>query len=474
MSSRLVLGWSSVVRALVEQGPSDGLYLLGDHPGIDFATDRGLRTTRGDPTNPDDLTAVSDAVRGIFISPAQPTRAVAIAQAVETAFPATPTVAHATQLSTEQRRVLSRTVDTLIDAPTVLADTVSDHLQGPPTGPALRLRRALLGFDGELAIVTHANPDPDAIGSALALAEIAQTYDCPATIYYAGTISHQENRAMVNLLDIDLVELSLEALDTAAGIALVDHGRPGVNDSLPRDLSVDIIIDHHPQQGPNVGQVTDRRSNVGATSTILTEYFTQLSIRPQTETATALLYGIQTDTDDFRRISSPVDFEAAGRLYELADYGVLDRIESPTISPETFETIAAAIDNRQQYGSILVSNVGDLADRDAIAQAADRLLELDGVTTTLVCGLQDEMIYCSARGRGSDLDLGSVLDRAFSAVGAAGGHSDMAGAQIEAGVLLADMAAADHVMITNVIVDRFLETIDATTSVPVESNRETA
>lgn len=467
MSARLVLGWGPVARVLFSRADSDSLYLLGEHPGVDRAIDRGIMAKRGDPTDPAVLETVPAGVQSVFIGPQQPRQAVAIARAVESVFPELPTVAYASEPTPPQRKTLTAAVDTLIDSEAVVGDAVTDHAQGPPTEPAVRLRRVLLDLAGELAIVTHANPDPDAIASARGLAELANTYGCTATVYYAGAINHQENRAMVNLLDIDLVELSLDAIDDAAGIALVDHGRPGVNDSLPRDLAVDVVVDHHPQRGPNVGRVTDRRSDVGATSTILTQYFKRLSAEPTTETATALLYGIRTDTDDFRRITATVDFEAVQWLYDRADHGVLDRIESPTISRETFETIADAIDNRTRYGSILVSNVGTLADRDAIAQAADRLLDLDGVDTTLVCGLQDETIYCSARSRGSDIDLGSVLDRAFSAVGAAGGHSDMAGAQIEAGVLLADPDGADQTTITDMVVARFLETIEMTTSKPV-------
>lgn len=473
MPMRLVLGWSPVVRAVIDQAAREEIYVIGDHPGVDRATDHGILGVRADPTNQTVLEDIHTQVTSVLICPQRPQQAITIARTVDRIFPETPTVAAPTQLSAKLRSHLSEYVDTVIDASSVVGERFYGASEGTPAEPAARVRRTLLDLDGNLAIVTHANPDPDAIASALGLATLAGSYNCPATIYYSGTITHQENRAMVNLLDIDLNELSLDAVSQAAGIALVDHGRPGANDSLPRDLTVDIVIDHHPERGPTTGRVVDRRSDVGATSTILTQYFSRLSVSLPTQVATALLYGIRTDTDDFRRSTSSADLEATKLLYERADHGILDRIESPTISPETFETIAAAIANRRQHGSILISNVGELTDRDALAQSADRLLELRGVNTTLVCGLQDGMIYCSARSRGTEFDLGEVLHRAFSAVGAAGGHNNMAGAQIEAGVLLAEGDNTQHDIITDIVADRFFETLTATTATQFpESQRD--
>jgi len=68
-----------------------------------------------------------------------------------------------------------------------------------------RLARWLKGIrDKKLAIVIHDNPDPDAISSGLALKEIAKSLGVEANILYHGRIGHQENKAFVNLLGIDL------------------------------------------------------------------------------------------------------------------------------------------------------------------------------------------------------------------------------------------------------------------------------
>lgn len=240
---------------------------------------------------------------------------------------------------------------------------------------------------------------------------------------------------MVNLLDLDLRSFDEIELDDYGGVALVDHSRAGINDSLPEEYPVDIVIDHHPPRGPVAGAFIDVRPEVGATSTLLTEYFDRLGIEPDRSLATALLYGIRIDTKDFTRATAITDFEAAASLLPHADESTLRRVETPSMSPETLRVLARAIEGRDVRGSIVASCVGEITDRDTLAQAADRLLDMDEITVTLVYGYMDGVIYASARARGTDLDVGELLREALDPVGSAGGHATMAGAQVPLGIL---------------------------------------
>lgn len=54
--------------------------------------------------------------------------------------------------------------------------------------------------------------------------------------------------------------------------------------------------------------------------------------------------------------------------------------------------------NRRIYKNVIVSNVGFITNRDAIAESADFLLHLEGgITTVLVFGIVDDRIEMSAR-----------------------------------------------------------------------------
>jgi nanoRNase/pAp phosphatase (c-di-AMP/oligoRNAs hydrolase) len=278
----------------------------------------------------------------------------------------------------------------------------------------------------------------------VALQRLAESFGVTAEVCYYGRITHQENRAFVNLLEFDLTRLDDGAdLSPYGSFALVDHSQPGVNDQLPAETVVDIVIDHHPPRAPIDARFVDLRSELGATSTLMAEYLRKFGLTPDVAVATGLLFGIRVDTDDFSRETAVGDFEAAAYLLPWADVGALERIESPSISGETFEVIAAAISNREERGSVVTTYVGEIQDRDALAQAADRLLMMEGVSTTVVYGVMDGVIYVSGRARGTGLDLGETLRDAFDQIGSAGGHADMAGAQIQMADTTLD-PEADH------------------------------
>jgi nanoRNase/pAp phosphatase (c-di-AMP/oligoRNAs hydrolase) len=200
----------------------------------------------------------------------------------------------------------------------------------------------------------------------------------------------------------------------------------------------------------------------------MADHLRRLGLRFDSAVASALLYGIRIDTDDFSREVSEADFEAAATLLDRVDYEVLQQVESPSMTMDTIETIGRAIENRTVEAGILTSYVRHINDRDALAQAADLLLTMKGVTTTLVFGMvesedDDDIVYVSARSRGADLDLGEALRDAFGQIGSAGGHADMAGAQIPLKSLWAFPVSSEethHDIVEAVIAERFTETVD--------------
>jgi nanoRNase/pAp phosphatase (c-di-AMP/oligoRNAs hydrolase) len=208
---------------------------------------------------------------------------------------------------------------------------------------------------------------------------------------------------------------------------------------------------------------------VGATSTLLTEYLRRLRITPDLTVATALLFGIRVDTNDFSREVSVADFEAAAFLCPHVDHSLLERVETPSMSPEVVDTLARAIRNREVRGDALATNVGSIRDRDALAQAADRLLDMEDVNVSLVYGYTGDTVYVSGRARGTDVDLGETMRDALGSIGSAGGHADMAGAQLDMGVWATEEVDSDERfddLVTEVINGRFFETLEVAPSTP--------
>jgi nanoRNase/pAp phosphatase (c-di-AMP/oligoRNAs hydrolase) len=323
-----------------------------------------------------------------------------------------------------------------------------------------RLARWLKGIrDKKLAIVIHDNPDPDAISSGLALKEIAKNLGVESNILYHGRIGHQENKAFVNLLGIDLGKIEDNNLKNFDEMALIDCSIPGVNNMVPPNSYVGIIIDHHPPGETEIkAEYIDIRPNFGATATIMTKYLQQLNINISKTLATALLYGIRTDTQDFKRKTDPADLSAASYLYPLSNHGILDQLEQPSMAIETLEVLGEAIRNRQVIGSYLLSNVGNIRDRDTLPQAADYLLSLEGISTTVVFGVTEDRIYISGRSNDIRVNLGEIMRQAFGED--AGGHANAAGAQIPLGVFSATKDRQTLLRLVNeAVVKRFLSAV---------------
>jgi hypothetical protein len=94
---------------------------------------------------------------------------------------------------------------------------------------------------------------------------------------------------------------------------------------------------------------------------------------------------------------------------------------------------------------------------------------LDDVGTTMVYGVLDGTIYISARSRGTRVDIGEALRDAFNQIGSAGGHVNMAGGQIELGILDAVDEQTDSFqdILEDVVEDRFLSAVDEHTTAEV-------
>jgi nanoRNase/pAp phosphatase (c-di-AMP/oligoRNAs hydrolase) len=166
----------------------------------------------------------------------------------------------------------------------------------------------------------------------------------------------------------------------------------------------------------------------------MTKYVQEFDMNVGETVATALLYGIRAETLDFKRDTTPADLTAAAYLYPFANHDTLEQVESPSMSPETLDVLAEAITNREVQGSHLVSNAGFVSNREALAQAAQHLLNLEGITTTGVFGIADDTIYVAARSKDIRIDIGNILQEAYGDIGRPTGHSTQAVAEIPLGI----------------------------------------
>jgi nanoRNase/pAp phosphatase (c-di-AMP/oligoRNAs hydrolase) len=298
-------------------------------------------------------------------------------------------------------------------------------------------------------------PDPDAISSALAYRELAGKYDIDVDIVYEGRISHQENMALVQSLDIELTRFAEGLpLDRYDGAVFIDNQgtTTRLTDRLTQaKIKTLAIIDHHAPQGLLTPEYSDVRA-VGAAATIMTDYIRSgeiLNLDQENEThvqlATALIHALRTETLGFIRAGAE-EYAAGAFLSQYQDARLLESILRVQRSRGTMEVIQIALTDRVVREGFSIAGVGYLrhADRDAIPQATDFLLSEENVHTAIVYGIlvgegEREVVTGSMRTSKLTLDIDQYLKSALGSDGRGryygGGRARAGGFEIPVGFL---------------------------------------
>jgi len=300
-------------------------------------------------------------------------------------------------------------------------------------GAMTSLLQALDG-PGQVVILPHDNPDPDALASAAALKYlVGLLLKKDAQIVLGGIVGRAENRAMLTYLNISLVPVS-EVRFKGAQVVLVDTqpGRP--NNSLPERVVPTAVIDHHPAYGRYDGVAfLDLREQYGATSTIVTEYLRDAKLAPEPKIATALFYGIAAETQDLGREATAADIEASHFLYPYTNKRRLAKIENARVPREYFRIFREGIDRAVLYEKkLVISLLGEVQYPDMVAEAADFLLRLDEVEWAAAIGTFGSCLHCSIRTTDRDANAGDLLQRVLGSK-SAGGHDMIAGGRLKIG-----------------------------------------
>jgi nanoRNase/pAp phosphatase (c-di-AMP/oligoRNAs hydrolase) len=301
------------------------------------------------------------------------------------------------------------------------------------TDPTTRLDLLLEAVAGRntLLILPHNDPDPDAIASALALRYLLMKQrGLVAHIGYEGIIGRAENKALVRYLGYPLQRLADLGMPPGTPVALVDT-QPGTgNNALPPNAPVAIVIDHHSiREGTAQATYADVRTGYGSSSTIMTEYLRTAGLEPSSQLATALFYGIKTDTMRLGRGVSPADVACYFYLQPLIDVEALVEIEQAQVPPDYFKSFANTLGAAQMTDGIVISFVGEMKYPDLAAEMADLLLRLQGTRWVLCMGQYNGDLILAIRTRNQN-GAGRLVQTIVGDKGVAGGHNTMAGGRI--------------------------------------------
>ena len=306
-------------------------------------------------------------------------------------------------------------------------------LHYPPDKNLLNQLRSAVGT-GPVLILTHDNPDPDALASGKALATLLKdAWNIPSRLLYSGLVLRAENRALLDLLTPEWEPGDILAdLDQYTSVALVDTQLGAGNNRLPASYVPQIVIDHHLPVRETLGKVpyVDVRPETGATVTLLYQYLEAAGVVPDSDLATAMFYGLKTDTRGLSRGTSPFDTTVYLRLLSQIDRSKLIQIEQAGLSQEYFQAFSRGLLTAQVYEQSIVAILGTMHRPDLAAEMADLLIRFDRAQAVLCMGIHDQTLHLSIRTEPLGQDAGLLIQQVIVSPGKAGGHGTMAGGQV--------------------------------------------
>jgi nanoRNase/pAp phosphatase (c-di-AMP/oligoRNAs hydrolase) len=253
----------------------------------------------------------------------------------------------------------------------------------------------------------------------------------PTRLTRDGLISRAENRAMVQLLDIELEPIEDLPCRRGEAVVMVDSQPNTGRHSCDLEVPLYAVIDHHDTPGVLEGiPFVDVREGLGATCSIVTSYLMEQDIPLPSRLATGLLYGIETELSGYPRNASALDDGALQFLYPLADKDLLARIRNARLPQSYFECILGALQSSFIYDRLIISWVNELPQPELAAEVVDFLIRFEEVDWAVCAGVHEDKLILSARTAVRGSRAGEVLRQVVGKLGRAGGHDRRAGGTV--------------------------------------------
>jgi nanoRNase/pAp phosphatase (c-di-AMP/oligoRNAs hydrolase) len=306
----------------------------------------------------------------------------------------------------------------------------------------------------EFIVCSHNNPDPDSLASGFAMLRILSFLGVETIgLYYCGEISHPQNRAMQNVLDIPFkkwtqeIETRLSSkLDDVVVIFVDCAGTSQKNMSVP--FKPQVAIDHHKATADR--DVLFIHDEVGACATLLVDLMLNMppnviedkqyfcfdhEVDGAKDLFTALAIGLKTDTIDFiSENTTEQDYRAFRILSRYFSYDQFNKIVNYELPPYVFDYEEIAWKNRSATAPNLISGLGfvEQSKSDCIPYLADKMMRLQGIQTVVIYAIVEDSIRASVRTSSAAHDCQTLVEEIFG-VGNGGAKRGIGGAAVALG-----------------------------------------
>ena len=301
--------------------------------------------------------------------------------------------------------------------------------------------KQLIDRSENVYIMGHKNPDMDAIGAAIGCLRATLNRNKEGYI-----VLENSNPSIDNLIErmkeeepeiyekVISRETAINRIKHSSLLVLVDNHKPSFTEcpELLDKTNQIVVIDHHRRGKEFVDNPVLQYVEPYASSTceLITEMLTYMSsdLNLTHFEADALMSGIVVDTKNFSFQTGVRTFEAASVLKRAG----ANMIKVKALFQDDLDTMvyrAEVIHNTKMiHDNIAVSRFDKESNNSVLvaAQAADALLDINGIDASFVLTINDGKTHISGRSRGEVVSVQLILEK----IGG-GGHLNMAGAQLE-------------------------------------------
>lgn len=278
-------------------------------------------------------------------------------------------------------------------------------------------------------IQPHDFPDHDAVAAAFGLFRLLCQCSFRCIIRHCGAIPSMSLQALIERLAIPVLEYKEEDQDPNAQIVVVDSNPNNGNVGKIKGTII-AVIDHHQFFVESKYPFTDIRIDVGACSSIIASYWIDLDKTPDVQVASALIAGIQTDTDFLTRSVSQSDMDAFYNLYSIAGSEITAKIIKTSLSVEDIPVISQALQKGVVYAGCYFVLLNIACSQEVLAIVADFLIRLREIRMVVIVETGNLFYRVSMRSKDPALSAAKALGSALLGIGTGGGHGNMAGGVI--------------------------------------------
>jgi nanoRNase/pAp phosphatase (c-di-AMP/oligoRNAs hydrolase) len=280
-----------------------------------------------------------------------------------------------------------------------------------------------------VSVQTHDYPDIDAVASAWGLAELLKGRGFDVSCRYRGGLRSRSLASLVEKLRIDLSPVPEAGSEFQV---IVVDGSPGNGNVTLSGGELVAVIDHHCKSGETSARYLDLRPELAACSTMIYGYWKEAGAEPPGGVATALLAGIQSDTDFLSRRCSDEDFAAYAALYRAGDWELASRVVRTVLDLRELGLIVSAIGTAVVRDGLLFAFLRGPCGQEALAVLAEFALRAEELSAAVVAEEDEGGVHFSIRSKGAANSAFGLIRRALAGIGSGGGHAHSAGGVVPA------------------------------------------